>query len=193
MKKIANEAHEEAVIRKVYADAAALDWEHIGQADRTKQYERWVEDKDVGGILGQWMSAAEVRVWLKDGPLKELARARANVGKYAKYLDAHPHSAEVIVPLALGPQWTLIANSVDEKPLRCAATNGAQATRLFWGAEDDFKHLLWAALVAWEKAPEAESHVVVFDTVAAPLLPAAKTRIERIAKRANVKLVCIRL
>ena len=193
MKKIANEAHEEAVIRKVYADAAALDWEHIGQVDRTKQYERWTEDKEVGGILGQWMSAAEMRVWLKDGPLKELARARANVGKYAKYLDAHPHSAEIIVPLALDTSWTIVPNSVDEKPLRCLAMHGTKATQLFWGAEDDFKHLLWAALVGWEKAPEAESLVVVFDTVAAPLLPAARTRIERIAARANVKLATIRL
>lgn len=192
-KRISNEAHETAVIRKVYSDAATLDWEHITQGESTKQYDRWLDDKQVGGILDQWMSRDEMRVWLKDGPLKELARARANFGKYAKYLDEHPYSAEVILPRALGAKWVLVPDSVDEKPLQCLATNGTQTTRLFWGPEKDFKHLIWAALLAWEADEAADTRLVVFDTVAAPLVADEQKRLERIAYRAKMLLICVRV
>lgn len=193
MKKIANEAHETAIIRKVYTDAAALDWEHTSQTMRTRQYERWLEDPLVGGILGQWMSPSEMRVWLKDGPLKEFARARAGLGDTAKYLDEHPFSAKVIVARALGPGWSLVTGSIDVKPPQCLVTDGSMTSRLFWGPEKDFKHLLWAALMAWERDENEDCLVVVFDSVASPLLPARELFMKRIAARANTRLVFVRL
>ncbi len=67
---------EDLVCRKIFSDMAALSWEGLGHTARSEQYERWVSSADVGDRLSLYMPVERVRVWIKDGPVKEYPRAR---------------------------------------------------------------------------------------------------------------------
>ena len=43
-----------------------MDWAHISISDRSKYYEAWAEDPDIGGRLAQVMDPSKIRVYLKD-------------------------------------------------------------------------------------------------------------------------------
>jgi hypothetical protein len=193
MKRVEDPAKHEAVVKKVYADAAKCDLRHCSQTARTEQYQRWLEDKDVGKVLEEWMSPAEIRVWLKDGPLKEFSRALGGEGEYARFLDHHPHSAANIVALALGPTWRVRDGSKKVKPLGCIAIHATGTKRLIWGPANDVKQLVWAALVASVEAPKESVLIVVFDTIEGPLTDKKKNRMEQIAQRANLNIAFVRV
>lgn len=192
-KKISNDTHIINVVRRVYADAQRLDWEHRSHQDHTKQYAQWLADPSVGGVLSEWMSPEEQRVWLKDSPMKEFARALAGEGPFAAYLSEHPRSPRVVVTRVMGDGWQPVAGSSDIKPLRCDATNGAQTVCVIWGPAKDFKHLLWAALETWESNPKRALRLAVFDTVPNPLAHHEKARLQKIAGRCQIEVAFIRL
>jgi hypothetical protein len=192
-RKVTNDDHLESVIRKVYGDALQLDWQHQTDPQHTAQYARWLDDREVGGVLGQWMSLEEQRVWLKDGPLKEFARARAGMGDCARYLDKHPSNPSVVVPRTLGQGWSPVPKSNGVKPLSCRASDGVTSITLFWGPARDFKHLLWAALGMLDRSPNMPVRIAVFDTISAPLAAGKKETFVRIASRCGIEVSFIRL
>jgi hypothetical protein len=192
-KKVSNDQHVAGVVQRIYADAQRLDWEHRSQREHTEQYARWLADPNVGGVLSDWMSPEEQRVWLKDVPMKEFARALAGEGPFAAYLSNHPRSPRLVVAQVLGDKWQLVVGSNDVKPLRCDASNGSQTVRVLWGPAKDFKHLLWAALEAWESTPKRSLRVAVFDTVSGPLARRERERLEKIAGRCQIEVAFIRL
>lgn len=189
MRKIDNEKHIATVVRKIYADAQAHDWEHLTHPEHTEWYARWLS-QDVGKTLADWMSPEEARVWLKDGPMKEYARALAGEGPFAKYLDEYPRAPAKIVGQSLGPQWTVVPNSVGVKPLQCQAeVKGSPPIFVFWGPSRDFKHLLWAALNVGDRP----SCIVVWDTVGNPLSKVDREHLLKIGQRCALELKFIRL
>lgn len=192
MKRIEDQAKHEAVVRRIYADAQRLDWQHCSHSEKTAQYQRWLEDKQVGGVLEDWMPG-DIRVWIKDGPMKEFARAMAGEGEYARYLEVHPRSAAAVVLAAFGAGWRVRQDSEGVKPLRCIAERGTEAKRVFWGPPKDLKHLVWAALHASVAAPKEPVAVVVFDTIESPLTEPKKKLFSALAQRANVPISFIRV
>jgi len=170
-----------------------MDWEHCTHQEHTEQYARWLESKDVGGILSQWMSPEEQRVWLKDGPMKEFARAMAGEGPFAFHLQHHPRSPSLIVERTLGPPWKLRHGSTGIKPLQCEASDGRKITKIFWGPAKDFKHLLWAALDAWQLTPDREMLIVVFDTMQNQITLAERNKLEAFGRRCQFKISFIRI
>ncbi len=192
MKRIEDQAKHKAVVRRIYADARRVDWEHCSQSAKTAQYQRWLEDKDVGGVLKQWMDDGEIRVWIKDGPMKEFARAMAGKGTYAAFLDVHPRSASFIVSAALGTGWRVRPKSEREKPPSFVAERSDASKRVFWGPHKDLKHLLWAALSASASKPDESVVVVVFDTLEGPLTDGDRKQLAAIAARANVPISFVR-
>ena len=192
-RKVTNDEHVDSVVRKLYADALRLDWEYLTQREHTEQYARWLTDPEVGGVLASWMSPEEQRVWLKDGPLKEFARALAGEGAFAAYLDEHPRSPAVVVKRTLGDGWNPVPGSNGVKPLRCRASDGTKSVTLLWGPARDFKHLLWAALEALDRSPKKPLAVAVFDTISAPFAAGEKDRLSRIAVRCGVEVKFVRL
>jgi hypothetical protein len=192
-RKVSNESHVAGVVQRVYDDAQRLDWEHRSHREHTEQYARWIADPKVGGVLSEWMSPEEQRVWLKDGPMKEFARALAGEGAFATYLNDHPRSPKVVVARALGDGWSPVNGSSNVKPLRCEATNGVQTIRLMWGPARDFKYLLWAALEMWDANPNRVVSVAVFDTLTNPLNRPERDRLEKIAARCQIAVVFVRL
>src|SRR4051812_15362145 len=92
----------ERVARRVYADANQFDWMYLTSADRTRQYSRWLDDPEVGGLLEPLLGRSGARLWLKDGPLHEYSRAVAGIGPYARFTASRATNAEQIVRGALG-------------------------------------------------------------------------------------------
>ena len=189
MRKISNENHVAQIVKAIYAAAQELDWEHLTHAQHTDWYGRWLADKAIGGLLTTWMSPEAARVWLKDGPMKEYSRALAGEGTFAKYLDEHPRAPDRVVRYALGPKWSVVKDSVTVKPLQCRAACGQESINLFWGPVRDFKHLLWAALMA----DSEQARIVVWDTVANPLSDAEQDWLLKVGRRCSVEVKFIRL
>lgn len=136
----------DAVIRELYRLAAELDWENISGRQKTKYYSQWVEDPKIGGLLADYDTAEGMRVWIKDGPMKEYARAREEFGPYAKYTTERLSPPEEFIPGVLGDTWRVRPGSRGEKPMHCVATDGTQERYVCWGKVTTFRDLLFAAV-----------------------------------------------
>lgn len=178
----------EAVIRRLYADAERLDWERLNVAEKSKQYENWLEDEEVGGKLLRFkLSESAVRVWMKDGPMKEYSRAVLGVGPNASYVDHPRYTPESVVQATLGAEWAVVPESVEIKPARCRASGPEGERIVIWGKYEDFKYLVFAALELLVSGMEAVS-VAVVETLANPTGKVERERMGQIAKRCGIEL-----
>jgi hypothetical protein len=66
----------EELRRELWAKAEALGWSELSAADKTRHYEHWTRDPDIGGVLARYMDPPRVRVYLKDAIFKPYSRAR---------------------------------------------------------------------------------------------------------------------
>jgi hypothetical protein len=178
----------EAVIRRLYADAERLDWENLSVAEKSKQYANWLEDEEVGGKLLRFKpSEPGVRVWMKDGPMKEYSRAVLGVGPNARYVD-HPRcTPESVVRAASGAGWSVVPGSVEVKPARCRASGPEGERVVIWGKSEDFKYLVFAGLELLVSGVEVAS-VAVVEAVANPTGKAERERMRQIAERCGIEL-----
>ena len=72
----------ETVVAALYAQADDAGWDNLGPRDRSRMYSDWVEPTDpIGKILAQYMTPEAARSWIKDGPMKEYARANRGTGR----------------------------------------------------------------------------------------------------------------
>lgn len=150
------------VVTALYADANSLRWATLGPQDRTASFNRWVEDANVGGRLASYMSPEQARLWIKDGPMKEYARAMRGLGRFAEFGRQGGTGPQDVVTHALGP-GSRIDGNVGTKPPHCMAfAQDGTAGYLTWGDANSFKHLLWAALRA-SIAHNVTAHVVVLE------------------------------
>ncbi|KOX16887.1 hypothetical protein ADK67_39570 [Saccharothrix sp. NRRL B-16348] len=138
----------EAVVRELFLQVESLDWEAMSARDKTRQYARWIEDPAIGGELADWYTAEHIRVWLKDGPLKEYARALEGVGPFAEYTTKRLTDPAELVRRSLGDGWNIVPNSIREKPMHCQANLGSARRYVCWGKPGTFRDLLWAAVNA---------------------------------------------
>ena len=179
----------EGVIKRLYTDAERLDWENLSVAEKTSQYAIWLEDEDVGGRLLRFRpSESEVRVWIKDGPMKEYSRALLGVGPCAGYVE-NPHcTPSSVVRATLGESWEAMPETIEIKPARCRASGPGGESIVLWGKTEDFKFLLFAALeiAVSEGAPEIT--VAIVETAANPTAKPNREQMGQIAARCNLGL-----
>ena len=178
------------IIRRLYADAEKLDWEHLSGPLKTAQYRQWLDDEEVGGQLLRYKAtAADVHKWIKDGPMKEYARAQLGVGTTASYVANPAILPQAVVRKTLGSGWSLMEGSVDIKPVRCRAVHleGAE-TWVLWGKRADFKHLLWAALETVIQDPVATATLAIVEAAAAPTPPHERAQSRAMADRCSIGL-----
>jgi len=64
----------EKIKDKVWAKAQELGWEKISHSEKSKWYEKWSKDKDVGGVLSRYMDTRSIRVYIKDTLLRPYLR-----------------------------------------------------------------------------------------------------------------------
>lgn len=184
---------EKRVVECLYTEALELDWSHLPPQKKSAQYNRWVEDPQIGGRLLEYMTPTAARVWIKDGPMKEWSRATSGIGKYAALVSG---SGPVPLKLALkvlGEAWEAIPESLEVKPLRVVARTGEDEVVLTWAPVSGLKHMFWAALVASAEGDVRDWIVCVTDTFNNPTPANEKQSHLRLAKRCGLKLVHVSL
>jgi hypothetical protein len=150
------------VVRALYADANQLGWATLGPQAKTVAFNRWIEDPHIGGRLTGYMSPEQARLWIKDGPMKEYARAMRGTGRFAEFGRQGGTSPQDIVNRALGDGAEIDGN-IGTKPPHCLATTSDGTTAyVTWGDASSLKHLLWAAVRA-SISHDVPGHIVVLE------------------------------
>ncbi len=179
-----------AVVTRLYSDALKLDWSGLRPQQRSAQYDKWVDDPEVGGKLQGYLSPSGARVWIKDGPMKEWTRAHAGIGKYAKLLDDPVATQRKVVAKALGPEWEPLSETLKVKPLRVTARDGeGDEAVVTWAPPSGLKHMAWAALSASANGDPRQWVVCVTETFTKPTPANERQAHLRLAKRCGLRLV----
>lgn len=152
------------VATELYQRAEDIDWDLLTDRERANYYAKWVDDEKIGGVLVAYLPVGDVRVWIKDGPMKEYVRALEGIGTYASCATKRFPPPDTLVKQGLGPSWDLVPKSVKEKPMHCIATDGERERYVCWGAPHSFKDLIWAALGAAVNSSEAPLIIVTTRT-----------------------------
>lgn len=188
---IVPDAHLATVVTALYQDADDAGWETLGPRDRSRMYGEWVEAEHVGGVLTRYMTPEAARSWIKDGPMKEYARANRGAGRYAEFGREGGTDVTDVIKVALGTDARLVPGSEAVKPFRCQATASSEesesAVLITWGESRQFKDLLWAALRAATEEGVA-AHVVVMEPPGRSASPTDRTRQAAMARRCAVGL-----
>lgn len=149
------------VVTAIYDDAERRGWDTMPARERSRAYSDWVDDPGVGGILTRYMTPEAARAWIKDGPMKEYARANRGAGRYAEFGRAGGTSAADVVTTALGPAAAVVPGTEGVKPLHCLAVDAQGETAyIAWGDTRNFRNLVWAALRAAVHDGQ-DGHVVI--------------------------------
>lgn len=151
----------DAVVTALYADADRRGWATLSPQDRSRVYSQWVEQEHIGGVLCRYMTPEAARSWIKDGPMKEYARAQRGTGRYARFGRVATTTPTDIVRGALGPDANVLAGTEGVKPAHCRATREDETAYVTWGEASNFRNLLWAALRA--AVAGADAHIVVLE------------------------------
>jgi hypothetical protein len=137
------------VVKLLYADADNLDWERLPPQAKTAQYNQWVEDSRIGGLLARYIP--NPHLWIKEVPLKEYARALENMGRFATFAGFHYAPPADFIGPTFGGDWKFVEDSQRDKPANCLAWDGTVRRYVCWGPPSQFKDLLWAALTVGVK------------------------------------------
>jgi len=176
-----------SVASTVIQRAIDMNWDDLTMAERSRIYEAWVDDPQVGGQLTAYIPRSRIRVWIKDGPMKEYARARRGLGPYAQYVTNPANHEREICARVLGHEWAVVAESIDVKPAQFRAVHSTDESTciIYWGTTHEAKHLLWAAL---NTAEHQDPIMVIVGTRRAPIVASECTVLETIARRANIRI-----
>lgn len=179
------------IVKLLYDEAEAMGWLYLPDSERTASYNRWADDPRVGGRMALFLKTTQQRrVWIKDGPMKEYARAIYGVGKYAPLIERPGAAVSTLVSKALGPEWEADLSTRQIKPLRVLAHAGeGRGTRFTWGPAKDLKHLVWAALRAQAGGDATPWTLCVVSSFVQPLPLEEKQEHLRIGERCGLQIV----
>lgn len=186
------EVLETEVVRLIYAQVAEVNWTQLTDNDRTKIYQAWTEDPQIGGRLLPFMSTDQnIRVWIKNGPIKEHFRATYGVGKYAPCVTRPAIPVHALVTKALGPGWIVDPDSLTIKPLtvtirRDGIENADE--RFTWGSAKDFKHLVWATIKDQANGDSLPRVLCLIETFTRPVSTIDKSFHKRVGERLAIAI-----
>ncbi|MEE4025059.1 hypothetical protein V1Y59_18385 [Gordonia sp. PKS22-38] len=145
MSKLPDDIKDQA-LRYAYAVFDRRRWEQVPASQRGAVFDELVADAKFSEPLRPYLTAAQMRVWIKDSAAKEYPRALEGVGSASQYTTRRFPGPEAIVGATLGEDWAVIAESVEQKPMRCRAggPTGDEAL-LAWGPYRILRDLYWAA------------------------------------------------
>ncbi|TDC70689.1 hypothetical protein [Streptomyces hainanensis] len=136
------------VLSEVYRQIEELDWDGLSPRERSRCYEQWVNDPLIGDKLARFIPREKVRVWIKDGPVKELPRVRNGIGPNAKYAFRRYPTADQIARQVLGPEWQADLDTLDVKPTRCVVKGSGSERLMMWAPAQNLQDLVWAGINA---------------------------------------------
>ncbi len=61
---------------RLWRVAEGLNWPTLSDKQKSKFYEEWIRESDVGGVLSRYLNAGSVRVYIKDTIMKPYGRDR---------------------------------------------------------------------------------------------------------------------
>jgi hypothetical protein len=134
------------VVAEVYRQAGDLDWDGLTDKRRSAIYDRWLDHPNIGRELTRFLTRERARVWLKDVPMKEYARARSGIGVYADLVTVRLPSPGQIARQVQGGDWSAVDGTIREKPNRCVITNGREERLMIWGPPKTLRDLVWAGI-----------------------------------------------
>ncbi|WP_438472825.1 hypothetical protein [Rhodococcus erythropolis] len=124
-------------------------WEQVETSQRGAVYDELIADEKFSELLRPYATIAQMRVWLKDSAAKEYPRALEGIGPTASYTKRGYPGPSVIVTATLGADWTIVAGSVEQKPMRCCVVSSSGEVALMtWGGHRSLRDLYWAASAA---------------------------------------------
>lgn len=178
------------VIKEVYRQAAAMGWQSLPSPRKSAQYDTWVASHEVGGVLVRFMPEDRIRVWLKDGPMKEYGNAVHGLGRYGQLAPRLGPSPQQAANAVLGGSWAVIDGSERTKPLRFEASGPEDATAVVaYGPSRKFKDLLWAGLIEAESDdPPERVMILVTERPAEPTPRTERKWQEQIARRCDLEI-----
>ncbi|MGK8505268.1 hypothetical protein [Nocardia asiatica] len=175
------------VVRLIYTEGGEDARNGLTDAERTRLYQKWTGDRRIGGRLLPFLGTDDnIRVWIKNGPMKELTRAIFGVGKYKDLVQNPASSVDELVRKALGSGWSVNADSLAVKPLRVLIErdDAEEFEQWFtWGPVRDFKHLAWAAIKTQAEGDSRPWVICAVDSFGNRVESGKKATHERIAKR----------
>jgi hypothetical protein len=173
------------VVKLLYADADGLDWERVPAQNKTAQYNQWVQDARIGGLLARFIP--NPYLWIKEVPLKEYARALENMGRFHEFTTMHYAPPSNFIPSTFGDGWEYVPDSLADKPPHCLATNGSARRYICWGPPNQFKDLLWAALTSGVKE-RGRPGIAVSVRTDAEIEAATRRKYQTIGERCEVEV-----
>ncbi|MFG1755457.1 hypothetical protein [Streptosporangium sandarakinum] len=179
----------EKIVTKMFAEAEDIKWIYLTSDQRSAIYSRWLDDPEVGGRLRDFMGDAKARVWIKESPMKEYARARYGVGPYAKYVANPLLGAEDLVKRALGVDWEVVSGKRWIKPLRVRMRRGEEERHFAWAPSEQLKHLVWAAIKAEAFGDTTPWVLCVVSSFEKPIPADERATNIRIAARCQLEIV----
>ncbi|KUN80359.1 hypothetical protein AQJ66_26860 [Streptomyces bungoensis] len=184
---------EATVVGLLYQRAAELDWLHLTDIERTNYYASWTEDPQIGGKLLLFIKKPDaVRVWMKNGPMKEYSRALNGVGKYAQFVDQRRTDVQTLITKALGPEWLVVPDTQKIKPLRLTVRrndNEDDERRFCWGPSRDLKHLVWRAISDQVEGDTTPWVICVVSPFTRPAANSERAQHQRLATRLGLEII----
>lgn len=174
------------ISRLVLKRAVEVGWEDLPNKRKSELYEDWAADPKIGSRLAEYIPTERIRVWIKDGPMKEYKRARRGLGPYADLVPEGKRYEELICQKVLGSGYRLLQSSIDVKPNRFDAECEHELITVIWGNVIDLKHMVWA----WLNHPyEQFAVLVLLNSRTEPLTSTVRSRTDGIAKRLGTEIV----
>src|SRR3990170_4023763 len=60
----------------LWKTADQIGWATLASSSKSRLYEKWTREDEIGGVLGRYMDRGQIRVYLKDTLLKDYTRER---------------------------------------------------------------------------------------------------------------------
>jgi hypothetical protein len=150
-----------AIVAEVYRQAGEMDWDGLTDKQRSVVYDCWLDDPAIGHELTRFLSRERARVWLKDVPMKEYARARSGIGVYSDLTTVRFPGPGQIARQVLGGHWDMVEGTIREKPNRCVISDGQDERLMIWGPPKVLRDLVWAGITAVADSHEPAPLIVV--------------------------------
>jgi hypothetical protein len=129
----------------IWARADKLGWSGLNDAERSRQYEQWTRDSEIGVTLAHYMDARKVRVYIKDSLLKPYERARLSGTEQQ----------------ILGRLGIPAASEVAQRYIKPHGIAFADGKIVSWGNSRDWKFVLMAMFERAALRPGSTAHGTV--------------------------------
>lgn len=149
-----------------YAEFDRRKWEQVASSERGAVFDELVADEEFCKLLRPYCTPAQMRVWLKDSAAKEYPRALEGIGPTARYTKRGYPGPGIIVAATLGTDWSVVPDSIEQKPMRCRAVSMAgEEAEFVWGPHRVLRDLHWAASAARVEGEERIAVVITRPTM----------------------------